>query len=127
MTARAQLDPAAADKLTKILGLLGSDHPGERDAAAQAANKLVRERGLTWGDVIGPSLIPEQPVRIRAWRAGDSDWQKMAGFCHNRQWLLRPKDREFVRSMANWRGEPTERQREWLLDLYAQLYRGAGR
>jgi hypothetical protein len=127
MTARA-LDPVSADKLTKILGLLGSDHPGERDAAAQAANKLVRERGLTWGDVIAaPPTLPTHYPRIRAWRADDSDWQRMAAFCHNRQWLLRPKDREFVRSMANWRSEPTERQREWLLDLYAQLHRGAGR
>jgi hypothetical protein len=87
------LDPVSADKLTKILGLLGSDHPGERDAAAQAANKLVRERGLTWGDVIGPPIVPDHVPRIRAWRAGDSDWQRMAQFCHNRQWLLRPGPR----------------------------------
>lgn len=121
------LDPVSADRLKKILGLLGSDHPGERDAAAQAANKLVRERGLAWGDVIGPPIVPDHVPRIRAWRADDSDWRRMASFCAARQWLLCPKDRDFVRSMVDWRGEPTERQREWLLDLYARLHRGAGR
>jgi hypothetical protein len=108
MTARAQLDSHSADRLRKLCGMLGSQHDGERAAAAAKADAFVRSLGLSWGDVIGPPIIPEQPVRIR-------------------QWLLRPKDREFVRSMANWRGEPTEHQREWLLDLYAQLHRGAGR
>jgi hypothetical protein len=127
MTARAQLDSHSADRLRKLCGMLGSQHDGERAAAAAKADAFVRSLGLSWGDVIGPPIIPEQPVRIRAWRSADTDWQRMASFCHNRQWLLRPKDREFVRSMANWRGEPTEHQREWLLDLYAQLHRGAGR
>lgn len=122
------LDPASADRLKKILGLLGSAHDGERAAAGAKAHELIRSLGLTWQEVIvAPPTLPAHYPRIRAWRAGDSDWQRMAQFCHNRQWLLRPKDREFVRTMANWRGEPTERQREWLLDLYAQLHRGAGR
>jgi hypothetical protein len=51
------LDAPAADRLAKILGLLGSDHSGERDAAAQAAHKLVRGLGLSWADVIHASPL----------------------------------------------------------------------
>jgi hypothetical protein len=83
MTARAQLDPVSADKLTKILGLLGSNHAGEREAAAQAADRLVRGLGLTWSEVIAPPPpVPDQWQPLRYWRAGNSDWCRMAQFCH---------------------------------------------
>jgi hypothetical protein len=124
MTARA-LDPTAADKLTKILGLLGSDHPGERDAAAQAANKLVRERGLTWGDIVAPPIVPDVP-RVRSWRAANSDWQRMASYCHARRWSLSQRQRDFVESALTWR-ELSEKQKDWLTAIYAGLHRGAGR
>jgi hypothetical protein len=128
VSARAQLDPVSADKLTKILGLLGSDHPGERDAAAQAANKLVRERGLTWGDVIGPPIVPDHVPRIRAWRSADSDWRRMAQYCDLRRWSLSQKERAFVQSALSWRSPPTEKQKDWLTAIYARLHeRGAGR
>ena len=38
---------AATDRLIKLLGLLGSEHAGERAAAAAAAEKLLRQHGLT--------------------------------------------------------------------------------
>ncbi len=44
----------AFDKLAKLCGLFGSDHLGERAAAAQMADKIVREHGLTWSAVISP-------------------------------------------------------------------------
>ncbi|WP_276315624.1 hypothetical protein [Salinarimonas soli] len=34
-------------KLIRILGMLGSDHPAERAAAALAAHRLVRSQGTT--------------------------------------------------------------------------------
>lgn len=40
-------------KLTRILGMLGSDHPGERAAAALAAHRQVRALGTTWWDLLG--------------------------------------------------------------------------
>ena len=42
------LTEAARDRLSKLLGMLGSDHAGERDNAGVAANRLVRDAGLTW-------------------------------------------------------------------------------
>lgn len=55
------LDPGLASRLAKVCGLLGSDHDGERAAAAWQATKLLRNAGLTWSDVIGPALSAPQP------------------------------------------------------------------
>jgi hypothetical protein len=36
-----------------MLGMLGSDHIGERDNAAQLIEQFLRQRGLTWPDLLG--------------------------------------------------------------------------
>ena len=43
-------------KLVKTLGMLGSDHDGEVAAAGRAADRLIREAGLRWPDIIPPQL-----------------------------------------------------------------------
>lgn len=53
----ALLDPVDATKLAKICGLLGSDHLGERAAAAAMADRIVRDLGLTWFDVVAPPRL----------------------------------------------------------------------
>lgn len=40
------------EKLVKVLGMLGSAHPGEVAAAGTAAHKLITEAGLRWQDLI---------------------------------------------------------------------------
>lgn len=52
MSANSQLSSADRTKLAKLLGLLGSAHAGERDAAGLAAERLVRGAGLTWRQVL---------------------------------------------------------------------------
>ena len=39
-------------RLVRVLGMLGSDFPGERDNAARTATRILREAGLTWYDVL---------------------------------------------------------------------------
>ena len=120
------LNPETAERLAKILGMLGSDHAGERSAAGLAAHRLLREQRLTWRDVIvAPSASSVSP-RIRSWRSTESDWQRMARFAWARRDLLSPKDQEFVRSMLNWR-DPSEKQQDWLAGIYARLHREAAR
>ena len=46
------------EKLIRVLGMLGSDHPGERANAAAAADRMIREAGLRWPDIIQPKLAP---------------------------------------------------------------------
>jgi hypothetical protein len=42
----AMLNPETAERLAKILGMLGSDHAGERSAASLAAHRLLKEATL---------------------------------------------------------------------------------
>jgi hypothetical protein len=116
---RAQLEPAVADRLAKLCGMLGSAHDGERAAAAAKADQLIRGLGLTWRDIIVPPIAVE-PSRIRSWRSGESDWVRMARFCQMRQGQLSLRDRDFIRTMLNWRGTPTAKQQGWLIDLFVQ-------
>ena len=44
-------------RLVKVLSLLGSNHEGERDTAAQQAQTLRRKLKATWDQ-----LIPNQPT-----------------------------------------------------------------
>ncbi|MBL6082092.1 hypothetical protein JMJ56_29375 [Belnapia sp. T18] len=62
------LPPDAAAKLAKVCGLLGSDHDGERSAAAHQATRILRSHGLTWADVIAPAR-PAAPPRSTTYGA----------------------------------------------------------
>ena len=100
-----------ASRLAKLCGLFGSDHDGERASAAAKADALIRERGLTWRDVI---VIPPSI-------GSGSNWQRMAGFCQAHRPKLNAKELEFVRTMLNWRGEPSEKQCKWLTDIFVRV------
>ena len=52
-------DRTERQRMAAILGMLGSAHAGERDAAARQAEALRRKLGLTWADVL--MAQPEQP------------------------------------------------------------------
>ena|SRR5712671_5916708 len=39
-------------KLVRVLGMLGSDHDGERASAARMATQMLREAELTWDHVV---------------------------------------------------------------------------
>ena len=39
------------DRFRKVLGMLGSDQPGERSAAALKATEMLRESGVDWSAV----------------------------------------------------------------------------
>jgi hypothetical protein len=46
------LDAVLAGRLAKICGMFGSDHAGERAAAAAHADKLIRDNGLSWETIL---------------------------------------------------------------------------
>jgi hypothetical protein len=55
-------------RLTAILGMLGSTHAGERAAAALQAEALRRKLGLTWAELLAsqedePPSPPPPPAR----------------------------------------------------------------
>lgn len=49
------------DRLRKMLGMLGSDQPGERSAAALKATELLRDAGMSWADVSVKQPTDESP------------------------------------------------------------------
>jgi hypothetical protein len=68
------LTPATAARLVKLLGMLGSDHPGEVSNAGTAAHRLLQAAGLTWADII------VAPVTKAGWRE-PSDWREAVAIC----------------------------------------------
>lgn len=71
----AQLTDHDRERLAHILALLGSDQPGEREAAAQAAHRMVTGLGLTWDDVLAARSEPPKVVvqRVREWDINHKD------------------------------------------------------
>jgi hypothetical protein len=62
------IDPQSADRLAKLCGLFGSDHDGERANAAAMADRLIRDLGLTWREVLITSP-PKAAVSVSSsWR-----------------------------------------------------------
>lgn len=68
--------------------MLGSDHPGERDNAARAANDFIKRKGITWTDAIvrGP---PKREPLFSTWRVTCAELIKRPGD-------LRPWEKRFV-------------------------------
>jgi len=56
-------------KLVNVLARLASDQAGERQAAAEAAHRLVTAAGLTWEAILLPCAPPPRKPR----------WRKPAG------------------------------------------------
>jgi hypothetical protein len=87
-------------RLAQMLGLLGSDHAGERDAAGLAAHRLIRQRDLTWFDVLTPSLPApdldpaDDPLR--------GDWRAMAAACTRFPHLIDGWERHFLSGLQRF-------------------------
>jgi hypothetical protein len=75
-------------KLIKIMAVLSSDKPGERVAAAEAAHRLVTQRGLTWSAVIERAPVKREP--------GHGTWRRTCAELIQRPHDLRPWERKFV-------------------------------
>jgi hypothetical protein len=121
MSASHALPDASRTKLAKLLGMLGSDHVGERDNAARAAHKLVTEARLTWMDVVQPAPTEHRPPQPSAqpWRQTVRDLLATPG-------SLRAWERnEFLPSILGF-SKLSQKQRNILNEIAARvLGRGA--
>ena len=107
---------ADLSKLNRILGMLGSDNPGERAAAALAADRLVRKIGTNWWALLGePDIGRRRGIRqeaVRTVREWGVEHQKAAD-ARLRQ--VRDENERLVREVV--------RLRRRLSDLAAQQQR----
>ena len=55
-SAAAEAIPALADKFIKLLGMLSTEHAGERANAIAAAERLRKQYGITWRDIVRPAI-----------------------------------------------------------------------
>ena len=127
------LPAPALDRLTKLCGLLGSDHDGERATAARMASNLLRQHRLTWAEVLKPDRAPVRPCPTCAARhaaerhaprraaAGSTrSWRRtlaaLAELAVRRPTLFTDWERAFICNLLD-RRTISERQREILAEL----------
>jgi hypothetical protein len=96
------LSPVTRAKLARVLALLGSDKPGERDAAGLAAHRMVSGAGTTWEEVLAPApLLQREPLH--------APWRTMVAACRRRPDALTEWERGFINSISI-RNRLTEKQ-----------------
>ena len=109
MSMQAKLGQAEREKLAKLLGLLSSEHSGERDAAGLAAQRFLKQRGISWVEVLIPQPAERRLPEFGTWRAT----------C--RRLMERPRDlraweRTFVADLPNF-GRISVKQRYVLTEI----------
>jgi hypothetical protein len=68
------MTPSQRTRLIKLLGMLGSEHDGECLNAARSAQRLVKEAGETWEQVLMAATgVDPQEVANAAFKAGYAD------------------------------------------------------
>lgn len=95
--------PATAlDKLVKLLGLLGSDHAGERDAAGLAAHRLLQQHKATWREILTPAPEHREPLQ--------STWRTACAELAERPDDLRPWELKFVTDLPKFQRLSTKQR-----------------
>lgn len=124
------LDSRERQRLWRLLGMVGANHDGEALNAARLADRLVRSRGLTWEQVIGPA--PESEL-IHDERQGDllddwpARWSDAVTYCATNQDALNERSRAFVEQLGTYTRTPSPRQLGWLRHCVEHLLRGGAR
>lgn len=102
------LNNSDLDRLGKFLGMLGSDHAGERAAAGLKADNLLRERGATWTALVeslksGAGPTKPMPPRWRpAYALDRSNWREWVNYCRARPADLTAWEADFLPSLLRY-------------------------
>src|SRR5262245_35195115 len=123
-----------APQVTKLLRLLASPIDGEALGAARALKRVLSSASLDLHDL---AKVLEFSIRHDARRAAatahnrssglqeapGAPWQvrEMLRYCRDHAIQLSPKEYDFVATLTNRRGPPSERQLEWLCSIYSRL------
>jgi hypothetical protein len=120
------LSETARVRLSRLLAMLGSDFDGEVINAGRQADRLVRSAGVSWTDVINPSLPPPDNAR---WPGTDPDpagpdWRQTAAACLRFPMLLNKWEFDFLSGLPRFPGL-SKKQRDTLRNIVTRL-RAAG-
>jgi hypothetical protein len=107
------------DRLAKLCGLFGS-HIGERANAAAAADKLIRQAGLRWPDILLPALPPGRQRSL-------DTIADMIEFVLDFEDVLSEWEVSFCRSIARARYRLSQKQLEVLDRLVEKCQRAEAR
>jgi hypothetical protein len=116
------------ERLSKILGMLGSKYDGERASAAMMATNVIKQRGLTWGLI----LQVERDFQSNRRRQGAHEpppkgWVADAKRCQAASERMTEWEREFIVSILSkaqqW-PNLTEKQASVLHGIVAKLFGG---
>jgi hypothetical protein len=117
------LDPRTADRLAKLIALLGSDHDGEVVAAARAATRLMREHDLDWHDLIEAALRPAPATGASIGRtaAPSGDEREVVARCWRQRDRMNGWETQFVASLMRWCGRFLPKQAAKLRSISHRL------
>jgi hypothetical protein len=91
------------EKLAKVLPLLGSDTPGERDAAALAVHRILTKSGLCWDQILAGKPTEHREPFHGTWRSTCVKLQKRNG-------SLRPGERSFIADLPRFQRISTKQR-----------------
>jgi hypothetical protein len=121
--------PADREKFVRIIGMTASKFDAEALAALRLANRMLRQHGMTWRDVVG--LAPE-PEHVDDPRQGDFDvlhdwpsrWSDAVAYCATNADALNEASAVLIEQLAHYQITPSERQLAWLRRCVLHLQRG---
>jgi hypothetical protein len=107
-----------ADRVAKLLRLLGSDKPGEVVAAAAALKRTLEAAGQDLhdlADIVEAGLRPMQQRTSGPPQPDPGNWESLAWFCHHHRHRLPTHQRELVEDLLLGRAQHQGRVMQWHL------------
>ena len=102
-----------APTLGKLIPRLASDHDGEVVATARAIERVLKSAGRDWHDLA--AVLTSQST------VASIDWRREARFCVQNSAHLTTRELRFIATLAQWRGNPTDKQLRWLQSIADRL------
>jgi hypothetical protein len=113
------------ERVLKLVGMLSSSNANEAGAAASQLMRTLKANGLDIHDLTGAIAAGFSEKSQRGDKPDDDDddydWQYIIKTCLKNQHRVNEKSKTFLDSMRGWKGTPTIKQQQWLLDIFRRF------
>ena len=125
-------DAAFRLRIAKSLAMVSADNDNLALVAAKTADRLVRDAGISWIDLICPQLPdpkwqPEQQETDDLFWCWPARWHAAVEFCCANLHRLSERDIDFVISILGYHRIPSEKQLVWLQACVTKVQAKGGR